>query len=80
MAYPGATYNLEVQSARLFASSVETQGNTSLVYDYTDNLRLDAGRNGIWTYVADENHSGITYPGSSALDWITAKVRSIGLP
>ncbi len=80
VAYPGATYNLEVQSARLLASSVTTQGNTSLVYDYTDNLRLDAGRDRIWTFVADENHSGITYPGSSALQWIVNEIHTIGLP
>jgi len=80
VAYPGATYNLEVQSARLFASSIESQGNTSLVYDYTDNRRLNDTTSGIWTFVADENHNGITYSGSSALDWIANQIRSLGLP
>lgn len=80
VAYPGATYNLEVQSARLLAAEVQPEGNTSLVFDYTDNIRLDAGYANIWTYVASEDHSGITYPGSSALGWITSKIAALGLP
>ena len=80
VAYPGAIYNLEVQSARLLAARVEIQGNTSLVFDYTDNVRLDASRTGIWTHVAKEDHSGITYPGSDALAWVTRQIRYLGLP
>ncbi len=80
VAYPGATYNLEVQSARLAAADVRSEGNTSLVFDYTDNIRLNAGFADVWTYVANENHSGITYPGSSALDWIGARIAALGLP
>ena len=80
VAYPGATYNLEVQSARFLASDVQPEGNTSFVFDYTDNIRLDASYTGIWTFVADEDHNGITYPGSSALDWVTARIAALGLP
>ena len=80
VAYPGATYNLEVQSARFLASDVQPEGNTSLVFDYTDNIRLDAGYWNVWTYVADEDHNGITYPGSSALDWVAARIAALGLP
>ncbi len=80
VAYWGATYNLEVQSARLLASDVGAAGDTSLVFDYTDNVRLDNSTGGIRTFVADEDHNGITYPGSSALDWITSQIAALGLP
>jgi hypothetical protein len=80
VAYPGATYNLEVQSARFLASDVGAAGDASFVFDYTDNIRLDAGYHNVWTYVADEDHNGVTYPGSSALDWVIAKIATLGLP
>ncbi|WP_457637142.1 hypothetical protein [Oceanithermus sp.] len=80
VAYWGAAYNLEVQSARLLASSVGAEGDTSLVFDYTDNVRLDNSTGDIRTFVADEDHNGITYPGSSALEWINDQILELGMP
>ncbi len=81
VAYAGAVYNLEVQSARLLASEVGAEGNTSLVFDYTDNLRLDASRKNIWTFVSKkEDHSGVTEPDSKALEWVSARIAKLGLP
>ena len=79
VAYDNAAINLEVQSDRLLASEVAPEGNTSFVFDYTDNKRLDGSERGIYTHVADENHSGITYPGSEALTWVINRIHALGL-
>ncbi|MBB6097434.1 hypothetical protein HNR42_000851 [Deinobacterium chartae] len=89
VAYPNVRINLEVQSKRIFSwmsrqniaprgEVLVPQGDSNFAYDYTDNLRLDGSRTGIYTFVSrSESHSRVSEPDSAALNWVRERVRAL---
>lgn len=88
VAFANTTYNLEVQSKRVFlrregqqGGDVEPQGETNFAYDYTANRRTNGSTTGIYTYVSSsEGHNQVDEPGSQALAWVKGQIQRLGLP
>lgn len=81
--WPNVAVNLEVQSKRLPASSGDVPGfYVNYLFDLTPNQRLNGSKTGIQTFVSvHEDHSGVSYPNSQALKWVTAQLgRLLWLP
>jgi len=79
LVWPNVAVNLEVQSKRFPASGGDVPGfYINYLFDLTPNQRLGGDKAGIQTFVSvHEDHSGVSYPGSRAVEWVTGQLSKL---
>lgn len=79
LVWPNVAVNLEVQSKRFPASGGDVPGfYINYLFDLTPNQRPGGDRAGVQTFVSvHEDHSGVSYPGSRALKWVTGQLERL---
>ncbi|WP_161881229.1 hypothetical protein [Deinococcus alpinitundrae] len=79
LVWPNVSVNLEVQSKRLPASGGDVPGfYVNYLFDLTSNQRPGGDKASIQTFVSvHEDHSGVSYPGSQAVQWVTGQLSKL---
>jgi len=56
---------------------LDVHSNDRALFDHTENHRPDGQINGVFSAAFGENHGGVTFPGSSAMNWVTQSVSNL---